>query len=54
MLLKDKLEVESKINLQNISKIGMIKVVGVINGEVCQNISLDKLNDSTKKLMVKI
>jgi hypothetical protein len=51
---KDKLIVESKINLQNISKTGIIKVVGVINGEVfVKNIPLDKLNDFTKKLKVK-
>jgi hypothetical protein len=51
---KDKLVVESKINLQNISKTGMIKVVGVINGEeFVKNIPLDKVKDSTKKLKVK-
>ena len=51
---KDKLVVESKINLQNISKTGMIKVVGVINGEeFVKNIPLDKVKDSKKKLKVK-
>ena len=51
---KDKLVVESKINLQNISKTGMIKVVGVINGEdFVKNIPLDKVKDSTNKLKVK-
>jgi len=50
----NKLVVVSKINIQNISKTGMIKVVGVINGEdFVKNIPLDKLNDSTKKLTVK-
>ena len=51
---KDKLVVESMINLQNISKTGMIKVVGVINGEeFVKNIPLDKVKDSKKKLKVK-
>ncbi len=50
----NKLVVVSKINLQNISKTGMIKVIGVINGEdFVKNIPLDKLKDSAKKLMVK-
>ena len=50
----NKLVVESKINLQNISKTGIIKIVGVINGEVfVKNIPLDTLNDFTKKLKVK-
>src|SRR5688500_5299797 len=50
----NKLVVTSKINIQNISKTGMIKVVGVINGEdFVKNIPLDKLKDSTKKLTVK-
>src|SRR5215211_738761 len=50
----NKLVVVSKINIQNISKTGMIKVVGVINGEdFVKNIPLDKLNDSARKLMVK-
>ena len=30
---KNKLEVITNINLQNISKAGLLKVVGVINGE---------------------
>ena len=30
---KNKITVVSKINMQNISKTGIIKVVGVINGE---------------------
>ena len=50
----NKLVVVSKINLQNISKTGMIKVVGVINGEdFVKDISLDKVRDSAKKLQVK-
>ena len=50
----DKLVVVSTINLQNISKTGMIKVVGVINGEdFFKTIPLDTLKDSTKKLKVK-
>ena len=50
----NKLVVVSKINIQNISKTGMIKVVGVINGEdFVKNIPLDELKDSTKKLTVK-
>jgi hypothetical protein len=51
---KNKLIIVSKIDLQNISKTGIIKVVGVINGEdFVKNIHLDKLKDSAKKLMVK-
>ena len=50
---KNKLEVISNINLQNISKTGLLKVVGVINGEdFVKNIPLDKLKESTKKLKV--
>ena len=50
----DKLVVVSTINLQNISKIGLLKVVGVINGEdFVKTILLDTLKDSTKKLKVK-
>ena len=50
---KNKLEVITNINLQNISKVGLLKVVGVINGEdFVKNIPLDKLKDSTKKLKV--
>src|SRR5688572_11209043 len=50
----NKLVVTSKINIQNISKTGMIKVVGVINGEdFVKNIPLDELKDSAKKLTVK-
>src|SRR5918995_4694647 len=50
----NKLVVVSKINIQSISKTGIIKVVGVINGEdFVKNIPLDELKDSTKKLTVK-
>ena len=50
----DKLVVVSIINLQNIEKKGLLKVVGVINGEdFVKNISLDKLKETTKKLKVK-
>ena len=50
---KNKLEVISNINLQNISKTGLLKVVGVINGEdFVKNIPLDKLKESTKKIKV--
>ena len=50
----NKLVVVSKINIQNISKTGMIKVVGVINGEdFVKNIPLDKFKDSAKKITVK-
>src|SRR5215204_5781641 len=48
---KDKLVVVSNINLQNIEKKGIIKVVGVINGEdFVKNIPLDKIDETTKKL----
>jgi hypothetical protein len=33
MMVKKKLKVVSNINLQNISKTGLLKVVGVINGK---------------------
>ena len=50
---KNKIEVISKINLENISRTGLIKVVGVINGEdFVKNIPLDKIKDTTKKLKV--
>ncbi len=50
----NKLVVVSKINLQNISKTGIIKVVGVINGEdFVKDIPLDKVRDSAKKLQVR-
>src|SRR5688572_219895 len=50
----NKLVVVSKINLQNISKTGMIKVVGVINGEdFVKDIPLDNIRDSAKKLQVR-
>jgi len=47
------LVVVSSINLQNVPKIGMLKVVGVINGEgFIKNIHLDKLDETTNKLKV--
>ncbi len=50
---KDKLVVVSNINLQNIPKTGMLKVVGVINGEgFIKDISLDKFDETKKKLKV--
>ncbi|HEX2407615.1 MAG TPA: hypothetical protein VHJ38_10465, partial [Nitrososphaeraceae archaeon] len=50
---KDKLVVVSNINLQNIPKIGMLKVVGVINGEgFIKDIPLDELDETKKKLKV--
>jgi hypothetical protein len=50
---KDKLVVVSKINIENITKIGMIKVVGAINGEeFVKNIPLDSIDKTTKKLKV--
>jgi hypothetical protein len=51
---KDKLVVVSKINLQNISKTGIIKIVGEINGEdFVKNIPLDKIRESAKKIQVR-
>jgi hypothetical protein len=50
---KNKLVVVSDIDLQNIDKIGFIKVVGAINGEdFVKNIPLDKIDETTKKLKV--
>ena len=50
----DKLVVVAKINLKNTDKNGLLKVVGVINGEdFVKNIPLDKLKESTKQLKVK-
>jgi hypothetical protein len=47
------LVVESNINLQNIEKKGLLKVVGVINGEdFVKNIPLGKLNETTENLKV--
>ena len=49
----NKLVVVSKINLQNVSKTGIIKVVGEINGEdFVKDIPLDKVRDSAKKIQV--
>ncbi len=48
---KDELVVVSSINLQNVPKIGLIKVVGVINGEgFIKDIPLDQLDETTNKL----
>ena len=50
---KDKLVVVSKINIANISKIGMIKVVGAINGEeFIKDISLSNIDEKIKNLKV--
>jgi hypothetical protein len=50
---KDKLIVVSNINLQNIEKKGIIKVIGAINGEdFVKNIPLDNIDKTTKKLKV--
>ncbi|HEX7141329.1 MAG TPA: hypothetical protein VF222_02505 [Nitrososphaeraceae archaeon] len=50
----DKLVVVANINLKNTEKNGLIKVVGVINGEdFVKNIPLDKIKESTKQLKVK-
>jgi hypothetical protein len=47
------LVVVSGINLQNVQKIGMLKVVGVINGEgFITDIPLDELDEITNKLVV--
>ena len=52
---KDKLVVVSNINLQNIPKTGMLKVVGVINGEgFIKDIPLDKFDETKKKLKVNL
>ena len=51
---KDKLVVVSNINLQNIPKTGMLKVVGVINGEgFIKDIFLDEIEETKQKLKVK-
>ncbi len=43
----------SSINLQNIPKIEMLKIVGVINGEgFIKDIPLDELDETTNKLKV--
>jgi len=50
----NKLVVVSKINIQNISKTGIIKVVGEINGEnFVKDIPLDKVRDSAKKIQAR-
>jgi hypothetical protein len=50
---KDKLVVVSNINLQNIPKKGILKVVGVINGEgFIKDIPLDEIDETKQKLKV--
>jgi hypothetical protein len=50
---KDKLVVVSNINLQNIPKVGILKVVGVINGEgFIKDIPLDEIDETKQKLKV--
>jgi hypothetical protein len=50
---KDKLVVLSKINITNISKTGMIKVVGAINGEeFIKDIPLSDISEKTNTLKV--
>ena len=50
---KDKLVVLSKINITNISKTGMIKVVGAINGEeFVKDIPLSDIGEKSKTLKV--
>ena len=50
---KDKLVVVSNINIANISKTGIIKVVGAINGEeFIKDIPLSNIDENTKKLKV--
>ena len=50
----DKLVVVAQINLKDIERNGLLKVVGVINGEeFVKSISLDTLKETTKKLKVK-
>jgi len=50
----DKLVVVAQINLKDTERNGLLKVVGVINGEdFVKTIPLDKLKETTKKLKVK-
>lgn len=51
---KDKLVVVSNINIQNIPKVGILKVVGVINGEgFIKDIHLDEIDETKQELKVK-
>ena len=51
---KNKLVVVSKVNIENITKTGFIKVVGEINGEdFVKNIPLDAVKESAKKMNVR-
>ena len=50
---RNELVVVSNINLQNIPKTGMLKVVGVINGEgFIKDLPLDELDEITTKLKI--
>lgn len=50
----NKLVVVSKVNIENLSKTGIIKVVGEINGEdFVKNIPLDTVKDSAKKIQLR-
>jgi hypothetical protein len=50
----DKLDVIAQINLKNTEKSGLLKIVGVINGEdFVKTIPLDTLKETTQKLKVK-
>lgn len=51
---QDQLVVITNINLENIEKNGFLKVVAFINGQdFIKKVSLDKLNETTKKVEVK-
>ena len=50
---KDELAVVSSINLQNIPKIGLIKVYWIINGEgFIKDLPLNQLDETTNRLKV--
>ncbi|HET7643216.1 MAG TPA: hypothetical protein VFK40_06895 [Nitrososphaeraceae archaeon] len=50
----NKLVVMSKVNIENLSKTGIIKVVGEINGEdFIKNIPLDTIKEYAKKIQVR-
>jgi len=50
MMGKKQIKSDLEYNLQNISKTGLLEVVGVNNGEnFVKNIYLDKLNEHTKQ-----
>lgn len=51
---RNKLVVVSNVNLQNIQKIGKLKIVAVINGEgFIKDIPLDEIDETKQKLRVK-